>query len=114
MNYNELQHTGKKGMRWGHRSGPSKAANIRAARKRLPVEEKLYRDAVDAHKKALSKNISDKKYNEIVAIENLAWNQRASTASLAHKKTGGEKVAVALTTIGMVGVTSLAFAKLIK
>ena len=108
----ELTHYGKLGMKWGHRKAPSKSHQIKEARKRLPTDERNFQKADARFKAAMKKDrMSIASYNEVAKAFNKAQTQRANTFSLAQQKTGGEKVATALGTIGALSVASLAVYK---
>lgn len=106
IEHGELMHYGKRGMRWGTRKGPSKSHQIKAARKRLPSEEKAFQEADKRYNDMMKKDrISVATYNKAAEAYNKAKRQRADTFTLAQQKTGGEKAAYALGTIGALGVS---------
>ena len=108
-----LIHYGKKGMRWGKRTGPSRSEQIKTARKNLDEyheisnqKRKHYGDALTDsgyRKSGISKEELDKRYADMTS----ANNRYLDSYSLAQKRTGGEYMAGVLGTLGAVSVMSL-------
>lgn len=108
----ELYHHGIKGMRWGVRRSPeqlghnrkskaSKSQQIKQARKDLPVLQKQLSKAYDNYYNANSTKASKKYYEIYRSVE----RKYMSKLDLSIQKTGAEKAAVIL---GSIGGTALA------